>query len=62
MTTHQIDSESMPPISLMSKRTRYEMFRSLVVKKHGLAGAPEEEIERMVRIEIELLVSKRARK
>lgn len=39
-------------ITLMSKRTRYEMLRSRIVKELHLQGASEKEIERAVRSEL----------
>ena len=42
-------------LTLMSKRTRYEMLRSRVVKEQRLYGASEKEIERAVRLELERL-------
>ena len=62
ISTQEVESQAAPSISIMSKRTRYEMFRAHVVKKHGIVGAPEKEIERMVRLEIELLVSRRTKR
>lgn len=41
--------------TLMTKRTRYEMLRSRIVKERHLQGASEKEIERAVRSELERL-------
>ncbi len=61
MEAQQVESEVDPRISLMSKRTRYELFRAMVVKKHKLFGSPEKDIQRMVRLEIEHAQSLRNR-